>query len=191
MEFKKSTKLTELREGMPGVHWEIAMASTEDNINYCTKAESRVLGPFWFNKDGLVLLMFYESLRLVLYGKPWDMINALWHRLQATYVLGTSMESSATVPIGTQPFPGDGPSNFRHPQKVPFRTVPRVEPTLIDLTNDSRGEKRMAEDYEAYCEEDVDDVLQMESQRQDDYPEEEDLDSQLPYDAYYSEDEEW
>lgn len=184
MEFKKSTKLTELREGMPGVHWEIAMASTEDNINYCTKAESRVLGPFWFNKDGLVLLMFYESLRLVLYGKPWDMINAVWHRLQGTYVLGTAMAVTSTVPIGTQPFPGDDAPNFRHPQRVPFRTVPRVEPTLIDLTNDHPGQKRMAED-ELYCDEELDDGIQMEPNGEDAYPEEEeDLDSQHSLDDY-------
>jgi len=140
-------KLGDLREGFPGVHFESCNGDSESNINYCTKAESRVHGPYWFNRDGLVLWMLYQALRACLHGKPLDLMETQWMRLQSTHKLGEMVAEFSADPIGTQPFPDNWAEFNSDPVAVPNGTSARAKrnfdgmppirftrPRVVDLT---------------------------------------------------------
>lgn len=51
VEFEKAVRLATVREFLPDAHWEIARGSKEQNIDYCTKDDTRVDGPFFSSEE--------------------------------------------------------------------------------------------------------------------------------------------
>ena len=48
--FETGTRLSELKTLSPRAHWEGTNGSVEDNEKYCSKAESRIAGPWTFGQ---------------------------------------------------------------------------------------------------------------------------------------------